>query len=80
MKSKKLQIILNKVNGMLHKENLYVDGIRIYTASLAKNDILLSDGAKLDISLVSVAGGEIVVKFTNAWGTDITGQIKSLFN
>jgi len=80
MKSKKLQSILNKIRCILILENLYADGIRIYTASLTGDDILLSNGTGLDISLVAVASGKISPKFTNTWGTDITGQIKSFFN
>jgi len=69
--NKKLQTALNKIRCILILENLYADGIRIYTATVVGNDILLSNGTGLDISLADVVSGKVAPKFTNTWGSAV---------
>ena len=69
--NKKLQTALNKIHTILCVENLYADGVRLYTAKVVKGDILLSNGTGLDISLADVASGKVAPKFTNGWGSAV---------
>jgi len=69
---------LNKVNGILHSENLYADGVGMYTATASGDEILLSNDAGLTVNLSALARGQSDnIKLTNAWGGNINNQLKS---